>query len=91
MIIPVQHKCAEVILIPELLPAGSRLRDLAYYMEDATDENGNSRIIDVISSTESVKVGNYGSTEINTKDVDEMYRNLDSAVKHELSFENYRL
>lgn len=54
--IPVQHKCAEVILIPELLPKGSNLRFMAEAMEEQN--------IDVICSTEVVKVGGFGATSI---------------------------
>ena len=56
MIIPVQHKYAEAILIPELLPAGSKLRDMAYFMEDNK--------IDMIGSTKIVKMGDFGSADI---------------------------
>ncbi len=57
MFIPVQHKCAEAILIPELLPKGSKIRDLAEVME----EEG----IDIAASTEVVKVGSFGYTKLN--------------------------
>lgn len=56
MLIPVQHKYAEVPVIPELLPQDSKLRDMGYYME----END----IDMIMSTKCVKVGAFGSTKI---------------------------
>lgn len=54
--IPVQHKCAEVVLIPELLPEHSALK----HMADAMRENQ----IDVVCSTEVVKVGQFGATDI---------------------------
>lgn len=57
--IPVQHKYAEAVLIPELLPAGSKLRDLAYWME--------SKGVDLVGSTKIVKVGGFGSTAIDYK------------------------
>ena len=53
--IPVQHKYAEAVLIPELLPAGSKLRDMAYWME--------SKGVDLVGSTKIVKVGGFGSTD----------------------------
>ena len=56
MILPVQHKYAEAVLIPELLPAGSKLRDMAYFMEDNK--------IDMIGSTKIVKMGDFGSADI---------------------------
>jgi hypothetical protein len=41
-----------MILIPELLPAGSKLREIAYYME--------ANNIDIFASTETIKMGNFG-------------------------------
>lgn len=54
--IPVQHKCAEVIIIPELLPKDSHLRALG----EAMLESG----LDAVYSTTAVKVGQFGATEI---------------------------
>lgn len=69
--IPVQHKYAEAVLIPELLPKGSKLRDMAYWMEEHVDENGKSAPIDLIGSTKIVKVGGFGSTAIDYETNDE--------------------
>ena len=49
MIIPVQHKYAEAILIPELLPAGSKLRDMAYFMEDNKINNYLSKYLSFVA------------------------------------------
>lgn len=57
--ISVQHKYAEVVLIPELLPEGSALRQLAVTME----ENN----IDMACSTKAVKVGSFGSIALDYK------------------------
>lgn len=57
--IPVQHKYAEAVIIPELLPAGSKLRDMGYWMEDNN--------VDLVGSTKIVKVGCFGSTAIDYK------------------------
>lgn len=57
--VPVQHKYAEAVLIPELLPEGSMLRDMAEYME----ENN----IDLVGSTKIVKVGAFGAATIDYK------------------------
>lgn len=54
--VPVQHKCAETILIPELIPENTPLRALA---ETMIEQN-----IDVVCSTTAVKVGNFGATEL---------------------------
>lgn len=62
--IPVQHKYAEAVLIPELMPQGSKLRDLAYWMDEHTDKDGNPQPIDMIGSTKICKVGCFGSTKI---------------------------
>lgn len=63
VIIPVQHKYAEAVLIPELLPEGSKLRDMAYWMD-----NNN---VDLVGSTKIVKVGGFGSTAIDYETNDE--------------------
>ena len=65
--IPVQNKYAEIILVPELLPAGSKLRDMAYWMQNHVGADGNPQPIDVIGSTEIAKVGNFGATDIDYK------------------------
>ena len=66
--IPVQHKCAEVILISELLPQNSSLRHLA----EAMGKNQ----IDVVCSTEVVKVGEFGATALDYKtNADGLYIN----------------
>lgn len=85
LLIPVQHKYAEAVLIPELLPNGT-LKDLAYYM-DNEDNN-----IDMICSTKAVKVGNWGSIDISkvtTKD--ELEAALSSGRVHEFSYEDFRI
>lgn len=57
--VPVQHKYAEIVLIPELLPEGSKLRQLAIAMQDNN--------IDMVGSTKIVKVGGFGSTAFDFK------------------------
>lgn len=82
--IPVQHKYAEAILIPELLPVGSKLRDMAYWME--------SKGIDLVGSTKIVKVGEFGSIDISkVSNVQELNNTLDNAYIHQLSYNDYRI
>lgn len=82
--IPVQHKYAEAILIPELLPAGSPLRDMAEYME--------SNNIDLCCSTTVVKVGSFGSASIkDARSRDELFGAMSRGKVHELSYEDYRI
>lgn len=57
--IPVQHKCAEALIIPELLPKDSKLAQIGRYMEDND--------IDIALATSAVKVGSYGSVDIDFK------------------------
>lgn len=57
--VPVQHKYAEIVLIPELLPEGSKLRQLAIAMQDNN--------IDMVGSTKIAKVGGFGSTAFDFK------------------------
>ena len=75
--IPVQHKYAETVLIPELLPANSKIRELAEYMRDND--------IDVACSTKCVKVGNYGAV-----DVLNLPENPEKNI-HILSYQDYRI
>lgn len=90
--IPVQHKYAEAVLIPELLPKGSKLRDMAYWMEEHVDESGKSAPIDLIGSTKIVKVGGFGSTDISkTTDSNSLNEALSKAYVHQLSYSNYRI
>lgn len=82
--IPVQHKYAEAVLIPELLPAGSKLRDMAYWME--------SKGVDLVGSTKIVKVGGFGSTDISkASNALELSNALDKAYIHQLSYGDYRI
>jgi hypothetical protein len=81
---PVQHKYAEAVLIPELLPAGSKLRDMAYWME--------SKGVDLVGSTKIVKVGGFGSTDISkASNAQELSDALDKAYIHQLSYGDYRI
>ena len=82
--IPVQHKYAEAVLIPELLPTGSKLRDMAYWME--------SKGVDLVGSTKIVKVGGFGSTDISkASNAKELNDALDKAYIHQLSYSDYRI
>lgn len=84
LIIPVQHKYAEVVLIPELLPQGSKLRDLALFME-----NNN---IDMAGSTKICKVGCFGSTNISqATDSESLNNSLSRAYVHSLDYSDYKL
>lgn len=84
VIIPVQHKYAEAVLIPELLPEGSKLRDMAYWMDDNN--------IDLVGSTKIVKVGGFGSTDISkASDAKSLGEALNKAYVHQLSYGDYRI
>lgn len=84
VIIPVQHKYAEAVLIPELLPEGSKLRDMAYWMDDHN--------VDLVGSTKIVKVGGFGSTDISkASDAKSLGEVLSKAYIHQLSYGDYRI
>lgn len=84
VIIPVQHKYAEAVLIPELLPEGSKLRDMAYWMDDNN--------VDLVGSTKIVKVGGFGSTDISkASDAKSLGDALNKAYVHQLSYGDYRI
>jgi hypothetical protein len=83
VLIPVQHKYAEAVLIPELLPNGL-LKDMAYYMEDND--------IDMVGSTTIVKVGNFGAANISSaRTTEELNAALSKGYVHQLSYEDYRI
>ena len=83
VLIPVQHKYAEAVLIPELLPNGL-LKDMAYYMEDNN--------IDMVGSTTIVKVGNFGAANISSaRTAEELNMALSKGYVHQLSYEDYRI
>lgn len=73
--VPVQHKYAEVIIIPELCVPGSNLRALG----EAMEENN----IDVVCSTKCVKVGSFGSMALDfkTNDKGQFVDKFDDIIK----------
>lgn len=95
--IPVQHKYAEAVLIPELLPAGSMMRDIAYWMEDHVNpETGKSEPIDMIGAWSTggdkiVKVGGFGSTSISNTSSKTINDALNNGYVHQLSYADYRI
>lgn len=90
-LIPVQHKYAEVVLIPELMQEG-KLRDMAIWMENHTDEEGKAAPIDLVASTKCVKVGSFGSAVLKGANTTETINStLDKAYVHNLSWGDYRI
>lgn len=88
--IPVQHKCSEFPVIPELLPEDSPLTALGEAMEDE------SYPIDLAICTSAVKVGAFGATDFSKMSPEEL-KNKDSLLaaiklgyKHKLSLSNWR-
>lgn len=83
-LIPVQHKYAEALIIPELMPEGSKLRDLGLWM----DANN----IDMVGSTKIAKVGGFGQAQIaNASNVDELNSAMSKGYVHELPYRDYRI
>ena len=83
-LIPVQHKYAEAVLIPELLTKGSKLQTLAYWMSDNN--------IDMAGSDKIGKVGIFGRADItNANDKESMHSALGKAVVHRLPYSDYRI
>jgi len=90
-LIPVQHKYAEVVLIPEIMPQG-KLRDMAIWMENHVDEDGKAAPIDLVCSTKCVKVGGFGSVDLKGKgSTEEIGAALGKAYVHNLSWSDYRI
>lgn len=81
--IPVQHKYAEAVIIPELLPIGSKLRDLGEWMQE--------KDIDLVGSTKIVKVGGFGSVDIKGKSGQSLRDDLDKGYIHQLNYSDYRI
>ena len=87
--IPVQHKYSEALIIPELLPEGHKLRDLAFWM----DENN----VDMAGSTKIAKVGCFGAADLsNVKSKEDLYKALSPTREgnvfiHKLSYGDYRI
>lgn len=85
--VPVQHKYAEAILIPELLPKGSMLRHMALWME-----NNN---VDLVGSNTTVKVGAFGVTSlddaIQSGKQEDLLAALERGYKHKLNYADYRI
>lgn len=82
--IPVQHKYAEALIIPELLPKGSKLRDMANWME--------ANNVDMVGSTKIGKVGVFGQAKIdNAGDKESLNAAMSSAYVHELPYSDYRI
>lgn len=89
MPVPVQHKYAEAVLIPELMREG-KLRDMAVWMEQK-NEKGEANA-DMICSTKAVKVGIFGETAITeASSFDELMTSLNKGYKHVLNFNDYRI
>lgn len=82
-LIPVQHKYAEIVLIPELMQEG-KLRDMAVWMEQND--------VDLLASTKCVKVGSFGSVDINgVNNTDDIHSTLSKALVHKLPWSDYRI
>ena len=81
-LIPVQHKYSEFPVIPELLPqGGAELRRMAELME--------SKGVDLIASTECVKVGRFGAFDMQ-KDLMDNDNAFNNGMVHVLSLEGLR-
>lgn len=82
-LIPVQHKYSEFPIIPELLPANSKLGELGIAME----REG----IDLATCTTTVKVGGFGSFDIdNCNTADDIIASSRTGYTHELDLDGWR-
>lgn len=82
-LVPVQHKYAEIVLIPELMQEG-KLKDMAKWMEDND--------VDLVASTKCVKVGSFGSTKLKgANTTEDINTALSKAFVHKLSWSDYRI
>ena len=82
--IPVQHKYSECILIPELMPKGSLLRDLAETME--------SKKLDLVATTKVAKVGGFGQFSFSkVTDKSSLEAAMGKGIVHKLNYKDYRI
>lgn len=82
--IPVQHKYAEALIIPELMPQGSKLRDLGLWMD-----NNN---VDLVGSDKINKVGCFGQADLSkVQNSMDLITAMETGKKHELSYKDYRI
>ena len=82
--IPVQHKYAEALIIPELMPKGSKLRDLGLWMDEHN--------IDVVGSDKIAKVGCFGQSDLSdVKSNSDLISAMNTGYVHELSYRDYRI
>ena len=80
--VPNQMKYAEILVIPELLPKGSKLRDIMEYAEDND--------IDVVAATTTTKAVQYGAVDVKSATSKEgLINSLSSATIHQLSYNDY--
>ena len=90
-LIPVQHKYSEFPIIPELLPANSKLGALGWAMETNKDEDGNLAPIDLATCTTTVKVGGFGSFDIdNCNTAEDIINSSRTGYTHELDLDGWR-
>lgn len=83
--IPVEHKYAEMILIPELYSEDNVLYHLGTYMENSD--------IDMACSEECVKVGNWAAAEVPPIGTDHSVfkQAFDDATRHTFDYENLEI
>ena len=84
--VPVQHKYAEALIIPELLPKDSKLRDLGLWMD------AQEKPIDLVGSDKIAKVGCFGQADLSSiSNVEELHTAMNTGTVHELPYRDYRI
>ena len=81
--IPTQYKCAEAVIIPAILPEGSKLRALGEFLE--------GKHLDYACSTQCIKVGNFGAVNITNTKAADLANVLSKAYIHVSSWEDYKI
>ena len=91
--VPVQHKCAEAVLIPELLPENSKLKALAEWA-DEIKEGSDRRNADLLISEEGVKVGCFNVVDITEAsgitDAKSLRQALSNSYIHKIPYSGWR-
>lgn len=83
LLVPVEHKYAEALIIPEMFPVGSWRRDLAIEME--------RNDIDLACSDQCVKVGCFGSADFRSSTSESFANDFSKGYVHSVPYKDYTI
>lgn len=83
LLIPVEHKYAEALIIPEMFPVGSFRKHLGVQME----ANG----IDLAASQQCVKVGEFGAADLRNSTAESFAEDFGKGYVHNIDYADYTI